>query len=183
MKILHLDDIFSRFNNVIFGGDTNIDLLTDTELVQSYKMMLTANAITICNKIDCQHATRTTSNKASLLDHILCGVSNITIDIKLIDSALTDHKIIYTKIKDVGKVNKQNVSKEVKVVNYKKWVHELDSIFRFSGCNDVNELIEVLITTKDKYTTIKTLKTRNISWFNYEIQKYIKIRDNFFQKS
>ena len=58
------------------------------------------NAFKIQNTTNYNNATRTTTNTSSILDHILTN-KNLECSIKLEDHDITDHKLIYTEVKQI----------------------------------------------------------------------------------
>lgn len=179
--IKHLDYIFTKYDKILYAGDTNINLLDDNTTVASYKNMLESNGICICNQITVDNATRVTSTTATVLDHVL-STKDIISELNLIDAAVSDHKIIFMKIKEKIMISEAKSYKTVKIVNYKECGLEISRKLKGNQCLCIKELITIVQNAKNIHTSEKKIKTKNVTWFNYEIKKLIETRNYFYRK-
>lgn len=87
-------------NHVIIG-DFNINILdVNSQTTKEYKNLIALNGFKIVNKINLANATRVTATTHTLIDHVISSAS-VTgrCRVKVADSAISDHRLLYIEIK------------------------------------------------------------------------------------
>lgn len=181
--IAHLDLICDRYKNIVVMGDTNIDLLADTELSRSYKAMLESNGVRIINKLDKEYATRITDHSSTIIDHVCSDLEKYEIDFKLHDVVNLDHKAICVMINKVVKKMEPIFKREIYTTNYQIFKAEVRNALTTNNIACVDDLIKILQRAKENSMVKKHIRIRKDNlWMTPELLNMMKKRNKLFKK-
>lgn len=165
-----------------FIGDMNINILQKNNLSKRLNDIYSSNNFKLCNL---DRPTREIGNARSLIDHILTN-SNYKIEIKFIESPLSDHII---QIINIPKKCDNISSKFKKIILKKFYIDKLKN--KLSNLNhdknlikDSNDLYNKIVNIFEicSYTTQLRIRTNTKPWFNQDLAKLIKERDKYYLK-
>ena len=136
-----------------------------------------------------EEPTRTTDKTSTLLDHILVNTPSKVSQSGVLNKCLSDHDIIYMTRKHQNiKTGKHNTLSIRSMKNYTKelFIQKLSEVqfpnyTNFESVNDAYaDLLNKFMSVIDKIAPLKQirLKTNTKPWFDSEILKRIRIRDN-----
>lgn len=192
-NLLELESVFcdlcSKFENVIFTGDFNIDMLNSSSASKFFGEILDT-----CGLLHKQsNATRVTNRSATLIDLFLSNLGSRHIKFGQVALAgVSDHDLIlstfafpipnleptYYFIRNYKGINIENL-----VINFHS-----KSIERIYEVVDVNDKVEFLTSTVlsllNEEVPLLRCKSRNahVPWFNDEIQFSISQRDIAYRR-
>lgn len=179
------EDEILKYKKILIVGDININLKNECNETKNYIDTFKSNGITCLNNLNDNFYTRKSNTICTIIDHILTDIKELKFNISLIDSYISDHRLIVISYKP--HINKnytiKNKKNQIQVIDY-------DNIQ-----NDINE--NNVIGEKDfeifhkKITEIIQKNTKTIQkkkqrirkeWANAELIYLIKIRDKFYKK-
>ena len=180
-----LQAAFQRSSNVIVIGDLNVDLLGPTRPVEARnKEKLTEIMTAYGMEQSITRATRVTSNKSSLIDHIwMTNSCNAVKSDAFV--GLSDHHGIFVEIKQIDKTEPKKITVRIyKNYDKEKFIQDYKQAIAKSDFNELllqqrlNEAIQLWSDTVaqlcDKHAPEKVVKlksdTEEIPWYTEEIE-------------
>lgn len=167
-------------NRAVVFGDFNLDLLETDSTVKKYQELLNENGFSIINKTDRQFCTRETSTTWSILDHVSTNLRRNHFHFAIIDSALSDHKQIYTAIEQERPIPKRK--EEYKWVDYTGLYNSFDLSKLNNNDHEyqiLQNFIKEIINTNTKMK-IKILNLPQSDWINKTIINGINRRNQLW---
>lgn len=176
-----LDNIIREESNLSFYGDVNIDLLkSESAECFSYKVIVESNGYKFLNPISERFATRIAPGSKTIIDHVFSN-SNFTQKLDFVDVCFTDHKAIISRVKTPLKRIPPREWLEIKSLNKRLFTSLVRQRLENTRLDSVDELIEIILDSKNKSTTIKRKQTRNPDWMSMDILNKIEERDRIYK--
>ena len=179
----------------IIGGDININLLSNKNLVNTYKNELLSQGILQLT----QAPTRIQNNQISLLDHIYTNIEDYKFNTKCITFNISDHIPVLTLLhthKIIEEKADRKIIRDMKKFKYKKFSNDLqDNISKINFNNRAisgDELWEtfddILTSTFNKHAPLKIQSQRECRkqtspWITNGITKSIKTKQKLYKKA
>lgn len=175
--------------NIICTGDFNINLynLNNLHVENLYSVLDEFNLSQIVDS-----PTRITSTTATLIDLIIILNAENVLEKGVIDSEVSDHQLVYCKVKVYGKHNESKIVtyRNFKNFNYNNFEQDLFNIpfFQIFDFNDidskVNFLVYNLIQLFNRHAPIITSKcTKQYApWLTDVLKTMMKLRDRALNK-
>ena len=165
-------------------GDININIFKNNEITKQLLDVYTSNNFKMGNKIT---ATRKTKNTSTLIDHIITN-TNKKIKLNLKVSPLSDHLLQFLEILNENNTTNTTKYKQIYVTKYntEKLKMKLNNLNLIKHLFEKpNELYEAIIDSFSLCSSIEVLKIKRNSevWFNQELYKLIKQRNNLYEKT
>lgn len=178
--ISEFDKLLERQKSrALIVGDVNLDLLKNASAIIDYKNSVESNGYQIQNTISPENATRTTTNTASILDHIITN-KNIVCNLTLADHSISDHKIIDIEMKKM-EFNKEKEIFKKAYVNTEAWLHSVNLRHEQEDIETFEQLANIITETKKEHTSEKILKIQAKNyWINETYIKMLKQRDKSY---
>lgn len=175
-----LDKILEQQRNeCIIIGDMNLDLLKQTQTINNYQNIIQMNGFKFQNEVLPRNATRVTTNTASILDHIITN-KNLACTIKLEDSDISDHKVIYIEIKKLIYLKKKEKVKR-RFLMENKWLNNMQGKIEQNQITTFQQLAEIIDTTKNECTKEYSIKIKqNNYWITREYLSKLKEKDALY---
>lgn len=173
----------NRRNRAIVFGDFNLDLLHSNNDVKEYKETLQENGYRIVNKISTKYCTRETSQKQTLLDHVLTNLKENQFHLVIIESTISDHKQIFFEINKYQPPKKININYEA--VDYRKLLIHVQEIMKDRENCIFSKFEQTIINTiqKCKVKKIKVINPPRQDWVDTKICNKIKRKNHLYQLS
>ena len=178
----------------ILGGDVNINLLSDSKFVASYKNDITSQGVVQLTQLP----TRITSCHTSLIDHLYTNMEEHKFNTNCLSYNISDHLPVLTLLNSHTTnqtINKRKFIRDMTKFNSEKFMNELqqnilniDINTSTSGNELWNEFDCILNTTFNKYAPLrmqsrKEFKKSTSPWITNEIIQQIKIKEKLYKKS
>ncbi|KAL3288525.1 hypothetical protein HHI36_002966 [Cryptolaemus montrouzieri] len=124
------------------------------------------------------------TNRTTVIDHLLTPKSIKKRNMITTDTAISDHKLIYSKIflKSEDKcVERSKDKKKLSITNYPNLISYLKANIEKS--DEFDTFIDIVKKGKMKSTGTKYLSTQNRNdWYNFKIQLKINQRNKAYEK-
>lgn len=176
-----------KYKRVLIIGDFNINLKNDAHEVKKYMETFKSNGIACINDLRDKAYTRKSNSIATIIDHILTDFNEIEFNVSLIDTYLSDHRMLAVSFLPSLNQNYtiKNSKNEIKILNYDNIEIELNDkdiyVLEETSFTDFHEKIIKIIERNTNIIHKKPLKKRK-SWANRELLHYIEKRDEYYKK-
>lgn len=171
--------------NIVFLGDININLLSNTDhnnTLENYLNILNTHNLKIINTINKDSHTYNINNYYSILDHIFSDLHKLNAEFSTKSVTFSNHSIvsvdfsvnIYDKCKMIN----------LKLIDFKQIDSKISNIDLTKI--DYSDFISKLQSTMQSSTSINKIKAKHIRrkrWMNDEIIQLINERDYLFSQS
>lgn len=155
-----------------------MDLLKTSQAKNDYTNIIEMNAYRIENRLSKENATRVTDKTASILDHIITN-QKLDCKINMEDHSISDHKIIYVRMKKNIKKNKEKIKKSY--INTDLWLTTLQNEINQVEVKSFKTLTEIIKITKKQCTKEREIKIKEQNyWVTNEYINKIKERDKLY---
>lgn len=191
-----LNEFIKNNGKTIVIGDTNINLLSNSNLVHCYTDSLVSNGYALINKIDKNHATRTahrtigqlTVSSRTIIDHVATNCLNYSFLLSLCDTPISDHKEMLIAFDDCKKSNFINTEKKIDtiVLNEQNFHAEVANLLAEQSAiaqTPLDEFIAQINQIKNDNLISKTFNRRSNpskKWANHEFLCLIRERNRYF---
>jgi hypothetical protein len=175
-----LEPVLSKYRNLIFLGDININLIDITSTTSiSYQNIIASHGYNFLNKITSSMATRVTSHSATIIDHALTNLKLDKFQSVIINKTfLSDHNYMLISLRH-PQIPKPFLKKPYVKTNFQNIQSKLidlpsDSFHNFHLA--LQQLVE------DNKKTIQTNSKLSVNkpWFIPSLSKIAKKRDKFY---
>lgn len=158
-------------------GDFNYDLLSVDKSVRTYKHMVKENGFTLLNKIEKQYCTRETNETKTIIDHVCSNIKQNTFHFAIVDSSISDHKLIYLEIKKYKPEPIKSIKYEA--IDYVKLYKTIETCTANNNTHEYAALEEKIKASiqKSKKTKIKKNNPVKQDWINKDILEKINKRN------
>jgi exonuclease III len=171
--------ILTNHRRSVILGDFNIDLLkTSANDVGKYLNCCHLNSYLILNKICANFDTRITDSTRTVIDHALTDLTNLKYSLHILNTALSDHQLLFLSVNTTPILEQPNLVKTV--LNYDSL--STDPFWnRAANLSTFDELVHNMNTLIVEHTETIPIKNKqnNKPWFTDEISQAIKLRDAF----
>lgn len=191
-------DTFQNFidnkKTTIVIGDTNIDLLKDTNSTRCYLDAIVASGLTILNPINAKYATRVATKRnndntydtsKTIIDHVITDRIRFSFNLSIAPTEISDHMLLLLSFDN-------NKSNEFLSQSTSKIISKLDSSYdddiqHYLNCSNISSFNEFITGLEDvKNRHIETFTHTNKSnptkpWINVEMLALTKERNRYFQ--
>lgn len=170
-----------RKRAIVFG-DLNYDLLSADKSVRTYKYTIEESGFTLLNKIGKQYCTRETNETKTILDHVSSNIKQNRFHFAIIESSISDHKLIYLEVKKYEPEPIKSIKYEA--IDYDKLYKTVET------CTVNNKTHEYALIEQKIKASIKLSKNTKIKkdnsvkqdWINKEILEKIDQRNSLWLK-
>lgn len=183
--ITNLESTLLKFQKMLFIGDFNIDVLK-LENSSNYMSLIESLGFRILNTLSKNHATRSTSSSATIIDHAITSLPESKFSktpVELIETSLSDHKALkmYYMLSNLEK--SEFTFKEFQRIDYTFYNQLVTENLKRMANATIEELIAILKSSKYKATKIirKTVRKESFRWITLNILDMMEERDRLFK--
>lgn len=162
----------------------NVDLLKCDRARDNYTSFIGTNGFAIINKIHTNYATRM-GKTATLIDKWLTNNMRFKYTISIVDTELSDHKMILLALCDTkGRTinySHEIVSSKFVTINQNHYTRQLSVVIN-ECTNNISNLIDIFNRIKYNTTKTRTFSHKsniNKPWMNDQLLKVIDERDRY----
>lgn len=181
--IRRLESIILEHKNVMFLGDINIDLLSDSQVVSNYMNFMNSLNYTLINKIDHSSFTYHCGNHFSILDHIFHNLNNLNVRFMTKPVSFSNHCLIVASYNLRKSDSGQSNSLISKSIDYEKLCSKIEEVD--PSDMDYNTFIALFSTLISDCTSTRHIKSkykkRNL-WISNEAINLINQRESIKHK-
>lgn len=175
-----LDSVLCKYNDLILGGDTNIDLLLDSPSKSHLLSILNCNGFHLLNPIDRQFYTRKSHNSTiTIIDHLFTNIKLSNAKFLVGDNELSDHRYLITGFNLEDPLTHKSPKVKFQKVDFDKVSKNLGDL-QDLDFDSFHDTLRKLI--KDNTKTIefssKKHEFKNIS--SAALKQYKSSRDKFY---
>lgn len=176
------NNIFKRGKTQVIIGDININILEKcNNNVKMYKKMLTENNYKIMNQINKSEYTRyNTIGENTLLDHIITNRENIIIEIKTLDTPISDHRALLVNLNTIKNITSKYECQKITKMNTTQIEKDIKNLKQIMDIKQLSISLQEIIE-KNK-TTYKIKRKPENPWINNELIKNITLRNKLHKK-
>lgn len=190
--IEYMEKKLEKFDGMILIGDTNINLLKHDNTTLAYQNACESNSYTILNSISERYSTRVSKNELgrstkTIIDHIMTDLIRYKYTISLLNTHMSDHKMIIVSIFD-SELRSIMHHKKKEVVVCKTFDRErmarICEEFSIENTPNINEFIIKMEQIRNEcMKTVERTKTRNPHkpWINEELIALINERNRYYR--
>lgn len=175
-----------KSNRTIVIGDININLRNADYETRTYTDTMHSNGFICLNSTDEKYYTRKSNTINTLIDHAWTNLINNKFEISVIDTALSDHRLILVSYKptEIETNEKRNNKREITVLDYGNIEKNITKLDKILGEDQFETLHSNL--TEFMHENMKTLKNKNHKckkpWVNRDMLNLMNLRDKYFTK-
>ncbi|KAL3279520.1 hypothetical protein HHI36_017029 [Cryptolaemus montrouzieri] len=174
-----LQKVLESSQKLIVIGDLNLDVSRSSNMIKRFKNIVLENHYIIQNTNRRFISTLRNTNKTTIIDHLLTPKSIKKCNMITTDTAISDHKLLYSKIflkSEDRCVERSKDKKKLSITNYDTFTSYLKANIETS--DDFDTFIDIVKKGKMKSTSTKYLSTQNRNdWYNLKIHCKINQRD------
>lgn len=164
-------------NRAIVFGDFNIDLLSKDNKTKQYKELIKEAGHILLNKTSKKYATRVSTSRRSIIDHVSTNLKNDNFHMAIVDSSMSDHRQIHLELKKLKPIKKLRTQYEA--MDYGKLYASVEKVGQEELGSDyllLESKIKFLIE-QSKITKVKIINPPQKEWINKDVITEINNRN------